>query len=109
MKKKTIIILLIIIILILLILAIFYFRQRNIEINANYTRTINNENLDNTLTNAVNTTQSNNNIEVDGSIEIGRTEERGFIIDNVLHSESQGDIHQEYILGRHQAEEKHYQ
>lgn len=32
-------------------------------------------------------------IKEDGTLEIGTTEQRGFIIDNIYHSENQGDIH----------------
>lgn len=37
--------------------------------------------------------QSTETSEVNGNIEIGTTIQRGFIIDNIFHSETQGDIH----------------
>lgn len=42
----------------------------------------------NSLQESLNSSSNNNESKTNGNIEIGTTEERGFIIDNVFHSET---------------------
>ena len=107
--KKKIITILVIIILIAILVTVYVLNQNNLgaeENNANIAND-NTESQSNTeITNETNNTEnalgteSNvaegnefEEITENGTLEVGTTEQRGFIIDNVYHSENQGDIH----------------
>lgn len=82
--KKIVLGIIVIIIIVLISIGIYYYTQ-----NMSTTESIN------ILTNTVqepNVTTSNIS-ENTAELEVGTNEQRGFIIDNILHSEEQGDIH----------------
>ena len=92
MSKKKIVIIIVIVILILLVIGTFYY-TKNKENTTTQNFVNNNQkggevDTNNNIINATITKNISNN-----DIEIGTTEQRGFIIDNVLHSENHGDIH----------------
>lgn len=99
--KKWIILILVIIVLITLLLITYFLNQYDSNTEANNANIINNN-----LPVADTTSTGNsiiNNVEVEedrwekimenDNLEIGTNLQRGFIIDNVYHSEIQGDIH----------------
>ena len=104
MKRKILLIILVIII-ILVIAGIIYF-TRNQQSNKNPenttipTNTINEENS--TIENSEKENTSKERIEQ------GSREDRGFIVDNVLHSEEQGDIHFSSYFPNNYEENKEY-
>ena len=83
-KKKLTIVISIVIVIIVVCIGVFYYLRNTLE-ESNITN--------NSLQESLNNSSNNNESETNGNIEIGTTEERGFIIDNVFHSETQGDIH----------------
>lgn len=102
--KKVIISIIIVIVLIALIVGIYYYNQNtsNTDEANNETEFTNsnnqensfaNNNLGGSTANTENKANETNQNSSNGNIEIGTTEQRGFIIDNVLHSQTQGDIH----------------
>ncbi len=108
--KKWIITILVIIILIAILVTVYVLSQNNSgaeessnsNIASSNIETSNNTETTNETNNAENALGTENNIAEEneseeitenGTLEVGTTEQRGFIIDNVYHSENQGDIH----------------
>ncbi len=90
-KKKLLIVIFTIIIIVALGIGIYmYIQKQNEDINENVE--VSNSSLEEENSNNSNEIVLNNQNDRE-DIEIGTTEERGFIIDNVYHSEEQGDIH----------------
>lgn len=93
--KKLIVVIVVILIVVVLGIGIYMYMQGQNN-NSNSQNEANNESSmqeNNSKSNNVsneNTIDNQNNRE---DIEVGTTERQGFIIDNVYHSESQGDIH----------------
>lgn len=86
-KKKLLIVIFTIIIIVALCIGLYmYIQKQNEDINENVE--VSNSSLEEENSN--NSNENQNNRE---DIEIGNTEERGFIIDNIYHSREQGDIH----------------
>ena len=90
-NKKLIIGIIAVIVLLGLIIEIYYYRQNFFNKDQQNIMRANNNGNENILIDDSNNVEKNT--LTNGSIEIGDTEERGFIIDNVFHSETQGDIH----------------
>lgn len=82
--KKIVLGIIVIIIIILISIGIYYYTQ-NIS-------TTESSNILNNTVQEPNVTTGNIS-ENAAELEVGTNEQRGFIIDNVLHSEEQGDIH----------------
>ena len=94
MKKKVLILVIIICLIVLIGIGIYYYLQNANQKGNNNTEDITSNNLqENISVNNINTNETSNNIVSSGNIEVGTTESRGFILDNVFHSEKQGDIH----------------
>ena len=94
MKKKILILVIIICLIVLIGIGIYYYLQNANQKGNNNTEDITSNNLqENISVNNINTNETSNNIVSSGNIEVGTTESRGFILDNVFHSEEQGDIH----------------
>lgn len=107
--KKWIITILVVIILIAILVTVYVLNQNNSgeeENNYNITssniETSSNTEATNETNNEENALETENNMAEEreteeitekGTLEIGTTEQRGFIIDNVYHSSNQGDIH----------------
>lgn len=90
-KKKLLMVIFTIIIIVALGIGIYmYIQKQNEDINENVE--VSNSSLEEENSNNSNEIVLNNQNDRE-DIEIGNTEERGFIIDNVYHSEKQGDIH----------------
>ena len=89
--KKIIISIIVIIVLIILGIGIYYYHINSEEQNMQLSNS-NNDTLAKNIT-MNNDNSANETIVSDGILEVGTTERRGFIIDNVYHSESQGDIY----------------
>lgn len=108
MKKKIIIILVIIVLVAVLVTAYVLNQnssktgENDYNITSKNVGTVSNTEITNETNNAENALGTENNMEEgnesdeiteNGTLEVGTTEQRGFIIDNVYHSENQGDIH----------------
>ena len=108
MKKKIITILIIIVLVAVLVTAYVLNQnssrtgENDFNITSNNVETVSNTEITNETNNTENALRTENNVEEEnkseeitenGSLEVGTTEQRGFIIDNVYHSENQGDIH----------------
>lgn len=78
--KKIVILIIIIVIVILAIFSAWIYYKKNISY-------VENQNI------AITSSSKENNTIQNANIEIGTTIQRGFILDNILHSEMQGDIH----------------
>lgn len=94
-KKKLVIAIVVILVVVVLGIGIYvYIQEQNDDANnqneINVESSLQENSNESNMVNSENTIDNQNNRE---DIEIGTTEERGFIIDNVYHSESQGDIH----------------
>lgn len=89
MKKKIIVI----IIIIVAILGLgTYFYMRN-EQDSNNTSNLSSDVETNSVKNNNSNNKTQENVAYNGNIDVGTSEQRGFIIDNVFHSNKQGDIH----------------
>lgn len=93
--KKLIVVIVVILIVVVLGIGIYMYMQgqnnnTNSQNEANIESSLQDKGNQSNIVNSENIIDNQNNRE---DIEIGTTEERGFIIDNVYHSESQGDIH----------------
>lgn len=91
--KKIIISIIVIIVLIILGIGIYYYQMNSNSEEQNMQVSNDNTLTENITINNDNSANANETIASDGTLEVGTTERRGFIIDNVLHSETQGDIH----------------
>lgn len=111
MNKKiiAIIIIIIIIIIVLILGSILYLRKSNF--NRNITLEDINENTQ-VLTSSTNIDTNDitaNNIDLSNDyIQTGSKENRGFVVDNVLHSKTQGDIHFSSYLPNGYNQDKKY-
>lgn len=109
MNKKAIVILIIIILIICLAIGFILYMKRNnfskyIELNdiGEDTQTLSD-------TNNVNNNEIVNNKKLSTDyIETGNKENRGFVVDNVLHSKVQGDIHFSSYFPNNYKQEKEY-
>lgn len=88
--KKIIIPIIVIIVIVILMIGMYHYRQTVSNSEEQNMQVASNDSLEesNVMDNTVENTISSN-----GNVEVGTTERRGFIIDNVLHSETQGDIY----------------
>lgn len=104
--KRNILLIILVLIITLVIVGIIYF-TRNQQLNKNPENTTT---LPTNTINEKNNTEANSEIEKTSkeSIEQGSREDRGFIVDNVLHSEEQGDIHFSSYFPSNYDENKEY-
>lgn len=93
--KKIIVVIVVILIIVVLGIGIYMYMQRqNNNTNSQNEASIeSNMQENNSKNNNVSNENSINNQNNREDIEVGTTERQGFIIDNVYHSETQGDIH----------------
>ena len=90
MKRKILVIILVLIIILVIAGIIYFTRNQQSNKNPENTTTISTNTINEENSMVENSEKENTSKE---RIEQGSREDRGFIVDNILHSDEQGDIH----------------
>lgn len=105
MKRKILVIILVLIIILVIAGIIYFTRNQQSNKNPENTTTISTNTINEENSTIENSEKENTSKE---RIEQGSREDRGFIVDNILHSEKQGDIHFSSYFPSNYDENKEY-